>query len=220
MSDEIKKKKVPVDPVIFEPGAELAPEPQNQPKKGIRPAIFEAPIKSFEDKTYIVLVKLFNDDDLFDGSFKVCHGRTECYTHIEDVLESYADSVDIHNSLIITETRQTETETGDIKYYLLNLPECVSLYAFCKSVETYYGTYGFNIEDYNKGNNPKEDAESSSLIPNSPEDEEMYGTFREFLALRDSNNKELFSETVIGNSFIEIPTGRNYDFDDGNGINV
>lgn len=220
MSEDIKKKKVPVDPVIFEPGAELAPEPKDRPKKGIHPAIFEAPVKSFEDKTYIVLVKLFNDDDLFDGNFKVCHGRTECYRHIEDVLESYADIVDIHNSLIITETRQTETETGDIKYYLINLPECVSMYAFCKSVESYYGTYGFDIEDYNKGNVSKEDTESSSLIPTSPEDEEMYGTFREFLALRDSNTKDIFERSDHIDPFTEAIPDRKYDFDDGNGINV
>lgn len=217
MSEEIKKNKTPIDPVIFEPGAPLAPKEEPK-KKPIRPAIFEAPVKSFEDKTYLVLIANDTDDDLSDGNFKICHGRTDCYRFIETLLESYGDSIDIHKSIVMTETRQTETETGDIKYYMINIPECVSMYSFCKSVESYYGEYGFDIEGYNKGYS-QEEIEDNKLVDPDPDKEALYGTFAEFLKLRDHNIKETFSDTQT--PFIEgLDNQKKYDFNDGNGINV
>lgn len=219
MSDPKKRKKAtPIDPVVFEPGSPLAPKEDTTAKKPIRPAIFEAPIKSFEAKIYIVFVAIDTDDDLSDGNFKICNGRTECYRFIENLLESYGDAVDIHKSIIMTETRQTETETGDIKYYMIDIPECVSMYSFCKSVESYYGNLGFDIEEYNI-NYTKDGIENNKLVDPDPDNESIYGTFSEFMKLRDSTLKETFSETPT--PFIEgIDNNKKYDFNDGNGINV
>lgn len=217
MSKEIKKNQTPIDPVIFEPDAPLAPKEEPK-KKPIRPAIFEAPVKSFEDKIYIVFIASGREDDLTDGDFKVCRGRTDCYRFIETLLESYGDEVDIHKSVVMTETRQTETDTKDIKYYMIDLPDCVSMYAFCKSVENYYGEYGFDIESYNKGYS-QEDIEDNKIIDPDPDKEALYGSFTEFLKLRDQNIKETFHETPT--SFIEgLDNQKKYDFNDGNGINV
>lgn len=133
-----------IDPMQFE-----RESPYAEKKEIKRPMVFDAPIKSVEDKKYIVLVIGLIDGDLpFDGHYKICNGRTECYRYIESILESYGDAIDIVRSKIITETKQTETETGDTKYYLMPMDEIISIYSFCKSVEHYYEDRAFDIDQY------------------------------------------------------------------------
>lgn len=142
-----------INPVIFD-------QPKDQKRKLINPVIFEAPDKSFEDKVYIILYYLDEDDefdqDLYRHVFAIHIGRTETYRDIINKLESGVP-IDIHRSKIITETKQTETETGNIKYYLLPFDECISLYSFMISVKDYYSDDDFDIEVYNNSEVPEDD---------------------------------------------------------------
>lgn len=136
--------KTPVDPMQFDKNS-----PYYQGKKSESPIVFDVPTKSFEDKKYIVLINQESNDELFDGQYKICNGRTECYRYIQTLIESFGDEIDAHNSKVITETKQVEADTGNSKYYMINLDDAISVYAFCKSVEGYYkGTvYEFSIDD-------------------------------------------------------------------------
>ena len=136
--------KTPVDPMQFDKNS-----PYYQGKKGESPIVFDVPTKSFEDKKYIVLINQESNDELFDGQYKICNGRTECYRYIQTLIEAFGDDIDAHNSKVITETKQVEADTGNSKYYMINLDDAISVYAFCKSVEDYYkGTvYEFSIDD-------------------------------------------------------------------------
>ena len=136
--------KTPVDPMQFDKNS-----PYYQGKKSESPIVFDVPTKSFEDKKYIVLINQESNDELFDGQYKICNGRTECYRYIQTLIESFGDEIDAHNSKVITETKQVEADTGNSKYYMINLDDAISIYAFCKSVEGYYkGTvYEFSIDD-------------------------------------------------------------------------
>ena len=117
----------------------------------INPITFEERDKGFEDKTYIILYYAQeNEDDVYNRFYSICLGRTETYNDIKEKLVS-GINIDIHRSKIITETKQTETSTGNKKYYLIPLAECISVYTFCKSVESYYSMENFDIEDYNEG---------------------------------------------------------------------
>lgn len=112
---------------------------------------FDAKPKSFEEKIYIILYKVLDDNNIaenFDGGYQIHTGRTETYNAIKDLLISGVE-IDIHRSLIITETKQTETKTNDKKYYLMPFDECISIYAFFNSVKFYYNDKDFDIEDYN-----------------------------------------------------------------------
>ena len=108
-----------------------------------------------------------SNDELFDGQFKICHGRTACYRYIEHLINAFGSDLDVHNSKVITETKQTESDTGNKKYYLINYDESLSIYAFCKSVENYYGVDGFNIDDTFS---PPTDNEEEFKLSNFDED--------------------------------------------------
>ena len=130
-----------IDPMIFDN------EP-HQPtlQKGMD---FDVRTKSVEEKIYIILYKL-EDDDLEEyqkNVFSICIGRTNAFNDIKEKLISGLD-IDIHRSKIITETKQTESVSGDRKYYL---------YSFCISMHEYYSDDDFNIEDYNNSEIPEKD---------------------------------------------------------------
>ena len=125
-------------------------EPKEEPKYK-RAVIIDVPTKHFEDKTYIILYQIKNEEDkLYRQLFAIRKGRTQAISDIRDKLQSGVD-IDIHKSVVITETKQTETDTGNTKYYLIPLEESISVYSFCKSVEEYYGLDYFDIEEYNEG---------------------------------------------------------------------
>ena len=160
MSPEEKKL---VSPIIF-----------NDDKKPdenaglVRPIIFDAPTKDVEEKTYIILYNIEPEDDMdeiYSRIFSVCIGRTDAYFDIKDKLTSGL-GVNIYTSKVITETKQTETETGDTKYYLLPYAECVNIYAFCTGLQAYYGDDGFDINDYlNNGSmEDKDDMENHAFF--------------------------------------------------------
>lgn len=126
-------------------------------KQAVSPMSFFAKEKSVEEKIYIILYIINTDDesDTASKTFEVCIGRTAAYSDIKEKLISGLD-IDVHRSLVITETIQTETKTGDTKYYLLPFEEAISVYSFCIAVSSYYNTDEFDIEDYSEGDVPEE----------------------------------------------------------------
>lgn len=136
---EVSVPKNLINPMVFD---------DDKKNKLINPMTFDAPTKSFEDKIYIVLIELESSDNLFDGQYKVCNGRTDCYRYLEKLFEIFGSDINAYRSKVITETKQTESETGNTKYYLMPYDEIASVYTFCKSVESYYGDTAFNIEEF------------------------------------------------------------------------
>lgn len=120
---------------------------------------FIAREKSTEEKIYIILYRLNNTsedtDDVTAKTFEICFGRTAAYVDIKTKLQSGLD-IDVHRSYIMTETRQTETATGDIKYYMIPYEECISIYSFCVSVAEFFDSDEFDIEDYADGDIPED----------------------------------------------------------------
>ena len=147
MSEEIKKiHQTPIDPMEFERESPYYQKPATE-----QAMVFDEPTKSFENKTFIVFIVEEGNDDMFDGHYKVCNGRTETYRYIQSLVESFGNDIDVHNSKIITETKQIEAETGNGKHYMTNFNSCLSIYAFCKGVEGFYeGSIlnEFKIDDY------------------------------------------------------------------------
>ena len=123
----------------------------------IRPMQFEAKDKDFEEKIYILLYTLsdIDEDDPASKTFSVCIGRTMAYNDIKTKLQSGLE-IDVHRSHVMTETKQTETKTGDIKYFMIPYEECMSVYAFCTSIGAFYSDE-FDIEDYADGDVPEDD---------------------------------------------------------------
>lgn len=152
----IEPKKSIIDPFI--------PNESSKQPEMIRPMTFIAKEKSIEEKIYIVLYKLNESDDTDETTskiFEVCIGRTAAYMDIKSKLQSGLD-IDVHRSYVMTETRQTETATGDIKYYMIPYEECITVYSFCISVSDYYADDDFSIEDYADGDVPDENRLSSA----------------------------------------------------------
>lgn len=110
--------------------------------------------KSPEEKIYVILYMLNDiEDDVASRSFSVCVGRTMAYLDIRDKLQSGL-SIDVHRSIILTETRQTETETGYSKYFMVPFKDSISVYAFCVANSMYFSDDEFNIDDYSDGDIP------------------------------------------------------------------
>lgn len=137
-------------------------------KKLINPILFDDTPKNFEEKTYIILEYLYdgNEND-YVKQFEIIVGRTAVYKYIAE----NAEYMDIHKSILITETKQTETETGERKYYLLPLDKSISVYYFCKHTEQFYQNIDFDIEDYNYSDEEEEieDNTNSKTTNSSPE---------------------------------------------------
>ena len=156
-----------IEPMIFD-----TPEmrskfinPQKQDNGLIKPMDFDVRTKSFEEKVYIILYKLntSEDDDIYKNIYTACIGRTAAYNDIKEKLVSGLD-IDIHRSLVMTETKQTETDTGDRKYYMIPYNELISVYSFCVSVSNYYTEDEFDIEDYNDGDIPENSSNEDNVI--------------------------------------------------------
>ena len=147
--DKAKNNNELIQPIIFE---ENKPIPE---KDLVKPITFGVRTKSFEEKIYIILYRLNEcEDEAMSKIFEICVGRTETYNDIKNKFLS-GMSIDVHRSKIITETKQTETSTGDEKYYMTDYEDCISLYSFCKKVEEYYNDQEFDIEDFNDTDVPE-----------------------------------------------------------------
>lgn len=155
MSQEYKRinEKEYIEPMIF--NDEKISEEKNNGL--IRPMEFDVRTKSVEEKIYIILYKIVdeNNEDAYNNIYSICLGRIDAYNDIKNKLIS-GDNVDIHKSIIITETKQTETETGDRKYYLVAFEDAISVYSFMISVQDYFSGDDFDIEIYNEDGIPEE----------------------------------------------------------------
>lgn len=159
--------------------------------KLIRPMQFEAKDKSFEEKTYIILYTLnhIDEEDPSSRTFSVCIGRTMAYSDIKNKILSGLD-VDVHRSCVLTETKQTETNTGDIKYFMIPYNESISVYAFCISVAGFYSDDEFNIEEYSDGDVPENNTHNTNFVM-TPEQI----TYRNLL--EESLNRDRFINDMI-----------------------
>jgi len=185
MSNEDKKL---VQPIIFN---DENTSKQDENAKLIRPIIFDAPTKDVEEKTYIILYNIDPEDDMdeiYSRIFSVCIGRTDAYFDIKEKLTSGL-GVNIYTSKVITETKQTETESGDTKYYLLPYDECVNIYAFCTGIQSFYGEDGFDINDYVNNGSPddKDDMENNTFFL-TPEQKAYRAMIDEAMNMRRSTN--------------------------------
>lgn len=161
--------------------------------KLIRPIIFDAPSKDVEEKVYIILYNIEPEDDMdeiYNRIFSVCIGRTDAYFDIKDKLTSGL-GINIYTSKVITETKQTETESGDTKYYLLPYEESVNIYAFCTGIQGFYGEDGFDINDYiNNGSSEDKDDMQNNTFFLTPEQKAYRAMIDEAMNIRRSNNTD------------------------------
>lgn len=158
------------DPIIFD-----AQDHSKNIEKPTNPIIFDEVDKNYEEKIFIILYNIEPEEDMdeiYSRVFSVCIGRTEAYFDIKDKLTSGL-GINIYTSKIITETKQTETSTDNLKYYMIPYNECLNIYAFCTAVQEFYSDDGFNINDYTNSGSPedKTDLENSSFFL-SPEQAE------------------------------------------------
>ena len=131
--EKINKPRELIEPMIFN-------DDKVDKNKGlIHPMEFDVRTKSIEEKIYIILYKIIdsNNEDEYNNIYSICLGRTDAYNDIKNKLLS-GEEIDIHKSKIITETKQTETESGDRKYYLVAYEDCISVYSFMISIQDYY----------------------------------------------------------------------------------
>lgn len=170
MADETKHL---IEPMIFDQQPD--PKPVDPENGLIKPMDFDVRTKGIEEKVYIILYKIESDekDPIYENIYSVKIGRTETYNDIKEKLLSGLN-IDIHKSLVITETKQTETKTGDRKYFLMPIQECGSVYSFCITVSEYYSGDPFNIEDFSNTPIPEDPNTMLSELPNylTPEQQE------------------------------------------------
>ena len=149
MSGNTEDKKDYIHPIDLTESQFIKKKP-----KYIRPIQYEDREKTVEEKVYIILYILNDEeDDVTSKTFSVCVGRTMAYMDIKNKLQSGL-SIDVHRSCILTETKQTETSTGDLRYFIVPFDKAISVYAFCVSQSEYFNDEEFSIEDYADGEVP------------------------------------------------------------------
>ena len=182
------EEKELISPIIFN-DEENTKKDNNS--KLVRPIIFDAPNKDVEEKTYIILYNIEPDDDMdeiYSRIFSVCIGRTDAYFDIKEKLTSGL-GINIYTSKVITETKQTETESGDTKYYLLSYEECINIFAFCTGIQAFYGDDGFDINDYiNNGSSEDIDDIQNNVFYLTPEQKAYRAMLNEAMNMRKTNN--------------------------------
>lgn len=153
MGNNADEKKY-IHPIVYESESTFIDK-----GKLIRPLKYEERDKTVEDKIYIILYILNDaDDEVSSKTFSVCVGRTMAYLDIKNKLQSGLD-IDVHRSLILTETKQTETVTGDIRYFIVPFKNAISVYSFCIAQSEYFSGDEFDIEDYADGDVPEDRAD-------------------------------------------------------------
>lgn len=181
-----------IEPIIFND----EDKNKNENNGLVRPIIFDAPTKDVEEKIYIILYNIEpedNMDEIYNKIFSVCIGRTDAYFDIKDKLTSGL-GINIYTSKVITETKQTETESGDTKYYLLPYEESVNIFAFCTAIQSFYGDDGFDINDYihNGSSEDKDDIETNVFFL-TPEQKAYRAMLDEVINMRKESNQDSFN---------------------------
>ena len=104
----------------------------------------DEPDKGFEEKKYLVLWVNNDDSSEFGNHFFIGTGRSETYYFLRDNITE----IDIHNSYILVETKQTETKTKVKRWYMTGIDKAITVYAFLRKVQDNYNDK-FDVEDYN-----------------------------------------------------------------------
>lgn len=162
--------KPPINPMEFDDDSKKGLGISRDPvSTRIKPILFDEPDKDFEEKTYIILCVPIGDiGNSFDGYFKICDGRTNCYEFIRNNIED----IDIHESVIITETKQLDSETSVMKYFMMALKDTITVYDFVKHIEKDYND-SFDIEEYNYAISDRNEKEL--MAPDYVYDRDKYG---------------------------------------------
>lgn len=142
----------------------------------------EAPLKDFEHKTYLLLI-VYNDRDL-GKSWELCNGRTEAYNYIKDNIED----IDIHESTILTETRQIDAKTKNHKYFMTSIDEVISVFEFCRHVSGSYND-GFDIYEYDYSNE-YQDTSSSEYSMVDPEAQRIFNAIRDDITIGNTSSSD------------------------------
>lgn len=195
MADEEKKL---IDPIV--PYREEQPKENvvNNKKDLIQPITFGVRTKSVEEKIYIIFYKLNEcEDEDMSNIFSICIGRTETYSDIKNKLES-GMAIDVHRSRVMTETKQTDSNSGEERYFMIDYEDCISLYSFCKKSEYLYEDMNFSIEDYNDGNVPETD-ELASHPGYLTKEQQQYRDMLMDAISRERHEKEMHS-MIYGDS--------------------
>lgn len=103
----------------------------------------DEPDKGFEEKKYLVLWVMNDDSSEYGNHFFIGTGRTETYYFLRDNISD----IDIHNSYILVETKQTETKSNVRRWYMTSIDKAITVYQFLKKVQDNYHD-GFDVEDY------------------------------------------------------------------------
>lgn len=103
----------------------------------------DEPDKGFEEKKYLVLWVNNNDSSEDGNHFFIGTGRSETYYFIRDNISE----IDIHNSYVLVETKQTETKSKVRRWYMTSIDKAITVFAFMKKVQDNYNDK-FDIEDY------------------------------------------------------------------------
>lgn len=103
----------------------------------------DEPDKGFEEKKYLVLWVMNDDSSEYGNHFFIGTGRTETYYFLRDNISD----IDVHNSYVLVETKQTETKSQVRRWYMTSIDKAITVYQFLKKVQENYHD-GFDVEDY------------------------------------------------------------------------
>ena len=103
----------------------------------------DEPDKGFEEKKYLVLWVMNDDSSEYGNHFFIGTGRTETYYFLRDNITE----IDIHNSYVLVETKQTETKSKVRRWYMTSIDKAITVYQFLKKIQDNYNDK-FDVEDY------------------------------------------------------------------------
>ncbi|WP_301066729.1 hypothetical protein [uncultured Duncaniella sp.] len=126
---------------------------EDEQKPLINPMEFSVPTKAMEDKLYFLFFYIYEDGnkDMVTQQFEIARGRTAAYRKIHQYLMEFnleTETIDLSQSFVLTETKEIDRSTGNQKYFLTDVDDRVSIYAFCKMLEEYFGPMAFDIDEF------------------------------------------------------------------------
>lgn len=167
------------NPMVFE----------DDKKTLVNPMEFAIPTKALEDKLYFLFFYIFEDGNREEviQQFEICRGRTAAYRKIENYLREYnieTEMIDLSMSFVLTETKEIDRGTRNEKYFMTGPDDRVSMYAFCKMMEDYYGASAFDVDEFKHNDEGGDDGRATSMFIN-----EIYNTdTREFIMVDEGDD--------------------------------
>lgn len=141
-----------VNPMVF--------EDENKPLTN--PMEFAVPTKAMEDKLYFIFFYIYEEGsrDMVTQQFEIARGRTAAYRKIHQYLMEFNlenETIDLSQSFVLTETKEVDRSTGNQKYFITDVDDRVSIYAFCKMLEEYFGPMAFDVDEFKHNDDSTED---------------------------------------------------------------